>query len=86
MTMINIDSTYGVIVLQDLKVVSVDENYAQIYGYDTAEELLNSIDSFLELIPEEWSIDAGHLTPTMKLKRKVVKEKYIAIIEKMYSS
>jgi len=39
-----------------------------------------------ELIPEEWSIDAGHLTPTMKLKRKVVKEKYIAIIEKMYSS
>lgn len=54
MTMINIDSTYGVIVLQDLKVVSVDENYAQIYGYDTAEELLNSIDSFLELIPEEF--------------------------------
>ena len=38
-----------------------------------------------ELVPEEWSIDGGHLTPTMKLKRKVVKEKYIAIIEKMYS-
>jgi len=38
-----------------------------------------------ELVPEEWSIDAGHLTPTMKLKRKVVKEKYIALIEKMYS-
>tara|TARA_B100000767_G_scaffold94011_1_gene90410 strand:- start:74 stop:1744 length:1671 start_codon:yes stop_codon:yes gene_type:complete len=39
-----------------------------------------------ELVPEEWSIDAGHLTPTMKLKRKVVKEKYIALIENMYSS
>ena len=39
-----------------------------------------------ELVPEEWSIDAGHLTPTMKLKRKVVKEKYSALIEKMYSS
>ena len=39
-----------------------------------------------ELVPEEWSIDAGHLTPTMKLKRKVVKEKYFALIEKMYSS
>ena len=38
-----------------------------------------------ELIPEEWSIDEGHLTPTMKLKRKVVKEKYNHIIEKMYA-
>ena len=38
-----------------------------------------------ELIPEEWSIDEGHLTPTMKLKRKVVKEKYNDIIEKMYA-
>ena len=38
-----------------------------------------------ELIPEEWSIDEGHLTPTMKLKRKVVKEKYSHIIEKMYA-
>ena len=38
-----------------------------------------------ELIPEEWSIDEGHLTPTMKLKRKVVKEKYNSIIEKMYA-
>ena len=38
-----------------------------------------------ELIPEEWSINEGHLTPTMKLKRKVVKEKYNSIIEKMYA-
>jgi len=37
-----------------------------------------------ELIPEEWTIDEGHLTPTMKLKRKVVKEKYSDLIEKMY--
>ncbi|MDC1543609.1 long-chain fatty acid--CoA ligase, partial [Flavobacteriaceae bacterium] len=35
-----------------------------------------------ELIPEEWTIDEGHLTPTMKLKRKVVKEKYSDLIEK----
>jgi len=37
-----------------------------------------------ELIHEEWTIDEGHLTPTMKLKRKVVKEKYSDLIEKMY--
>ena len=38
-----------------------------------------------KLVPEEWSINDGHLTPTMKLKRKVVKEKYSALIEEMYS-
>ena len=38
-----------------------------------------------KLVPEEWTIEGGHLTPTMKLKRKVVKEKYRNYIEKMYS-
>ena len=38
-----------------------------------------------KLVPEEWTIEGGHLTPTMKLKRKVVKEKYSNYIEKMYS-
>ena len=39
-----------------------------------------------EITPEVWSIDAGHLTPTMKLKRKVIKEKYLNLIEKIYRS
>ena len=39
-----------------------------------------------ELTPEIWSIDAGHLTPTMKMKRKIIKEKYSALIEKIYRS
>jgi len=39
-----------------------------------------------ELTPEIWSIDAGHLTPTMKMKRKVIKEKYSSLIEKIYRS
>jgi long-chain acyl-CoA synthetase len=39
-----------------------------------------------EITPDVWSIDAGHLTPTMKLKRKVIKEKYFNLIEKIYRS
>jgi long-chain acyl-CoA synthetase len=38
-----------------------------------------------QLTPNEWTIDEGHLTPTMKLKRKVIAEKYTALIEDMYA-
>ena len=38
-----------------------------------------------ELTPEIWSIEGVHLTPTMKLKRKVVKEKFKSFINTIYS-
>ena len=37
-----------------------------------------------ELTPEVWSIELGQLTPTLKLKRKAVKERYIKLYNKMY--
>jgi long-chain acyl-CoA synthetase len=39
-----------------------------------------------EITPDEWSIEAGHLTPTMKMKRKVIKEKYKNLYQKIYNS
>lgn len=37
-----------------------------------------------ELTPDVWSIDGGHLTPTLKLKRKIVMEKYKDLYQKIY--
>jgi long-chain acyl-CoA synthetase len=37
-----------------------------------------------ELTPDIWSIDGGHLTPTLKLKRKIVMEKYVDLFHKIY--
>jgi long-chain acyl-CoA synthetase len=37
------------------------------------------------LLPDEWSIDSGELTPTGKMKRKIITEKYNAEIDKMYT-
>ena len=37
-----------------------------------------------ELTPDVWSIEGGQLTPTLKLKRKKVMEKYINLFHKIY--
>ncbi len=39
-----------------------------------------------ELTPSVWSVEGGELTPTLKLKRKIVKEKYIKLYDKIYNS
>ncbi len=36
------------------------------------------------LTPDIWSITEGHLTPTMKLRRKIIKEKYMKLYNDIY--
>jgi len=36
------------------------------------------------VVPTEWTAESEELTPTMKLKRRVIHEKYAAIIDEMY--
>lgn len=38
----------------------------------------------IELTPELWTIELGVLTPTLKLKRKAIKERYINLYQKLY--
>ncbi|RUA07446.1 MAG: hypothetical protein DSY82_08050 [Flavobacteriia bacterium] len=37
-----------------------------------------------KLLPKEFTIDAGELTATLKIKRKVIYKKYKEIIDSMY--
>lgn len=61
---------------------------------DLYRELIDSFNKFFnhveqvkkfELIPNEWTIETGELTPTLKLKRKVIMEKYKDAVERIYS-
>ncbi len=36
------------------------------------------------LLPDDFSIDGGELTPTLKVKRRVIDEKYSGLIEELY--
>jgi long-chain acyl-CoA synthetase len=37
-----------------------------------------------ELLPTEWTAESGELTPTLKLKRRVVHAKYADVIDRLY--
>ncbi len=39
----------------------------------------------IELVPDEWTVETGELTPTLKLKRRVLLKRYADLIEKIYS-
>lgn len=49
-------------------------------------QLFNHIEQVkrFELLPKEWSIETGEMTPKMSLKRKVVFEKFCNEIDKIY--
>ncbi len=61
---------------------------------DMYKELVESFNKFFnhveqvkkfELLSNEWTIESGELTPTLKLKRKVITEKYREAIERIYA-
>ena len=77
-----------------LKIGTTPEEIAQ--SAELKERISKEIDYFntkvgnweqikkFELTPELWSIELGLLTPTLKLKRKAIKERYIKLYNKMY--
>jgi long-subunit acyl-CoA synthetase (AMP-forming) len=56
-------------------------------GVDRANERLSRVEQVkrFTILPNEWLPGGDELTPTMKLKRKPIAEKYRALIEEMYA-
>ena len=80
------------------KGLSCENDYKKICNQEKLiNEIQNEIDIYNEsfaqwekikkfkLTPEVWSIEDGHLTPTMKVKRKIVKEKFKYLVKEIYS-
>ncbi len=54
----------------------IDEQQKELAGFEKVKKF--------SLLSQEFTVDGGDLTPTMKIKRKVVVEKYSTIINSMY--
>ncbi len=68
--------------VKDPKVIELYQSIVDKYNpeFNHVEEVKK-----IALLPDEWSIDGGELTPTGKMKRRVILEKYNSEIEKIYS-
>jgi long-chain acyl-CoA synthetase len=65
---------------------SVLEHYKSIIEkYNPQFNPVEQVKKF-ELLNAEWTINGGELTPTLKLKRKVIMEKYADAVERIYAS
>lgn len=69
-------------IIRNEKIVNLIKDTVERYNQNFNQ--VEQIKKF-ELLPYEWSVEGGELTPTLKLKRKVIMEKYKDAIERIYS-
>ncbi|CAD8081672.1 unnamed protein product [Paramecium primaurelia] len=72
--------------LEEAKKDPIISNYLQKLVDDANTRVISKAQYIRKwtLIPSDFSVDGGELTPTLKLKRRVVEQKWINEIEKMY--
>ena len=68
--------------VKDEKVIKLYHDLVVKYnkGFAQWEQVKKSV-----LLPEHWTVESGEMTPTMKVKRKVITEKNKAVIEDLYA-
>ena len=62
--------------VQQLYQKIVDDVNGRLPQYETMKKVA--------VVPEEWSIESGELTPSMKLKRRVIERNYAEQIRSFY--
>jgi long-chain acyl-CoA synthetase len=68
--------------LKDRRVVALYD--ALVREVNTGLANFETIKRF-RLVPEEWSQESGELTPSMKLKRRVIAERYSGVVAELYA-
>ncbi|MDO3628214.1 long-chain fatty acid--CoA ligase [Mucilaginibacter sp. BT774] len=68
--------------IKDKRVIALYQSI--IDGYNPEFNHVEQIKK-IKLLAEEWSLNSGELTPTGKMRRKIITEKYNAEIESMYA-
>jgi long-chain acyl-CoA synthetase len=78
----NIDASEPATLIRNKEVLQLFKDIVERYnpGFNQVEQVKK-----FELMHSEWTIDGGELTPTLKLKRKVIMEKYKDAFERLYS-
>ena len=79
---------------KEIPFISIEDAINNPKVLDLYKELIDSFNKFFnhveqikkfELLPNEWTIESGELTPTLKLKRKVIMEKYKPAYDRIYN-
>jgi long-chain acyl-CoA synthetase len=71
------------------KALVEDTRVVALYG-DIVKQANSSLANFetlkrFRVVAEEWTQESGELTPSMKLKRRVLTERYGAVIDQLYA-
>ncbi len=53
---------------------------------DSFNKFFNQVEQIkkFKLLPDEWSVDTGEMTPKLSMRRKVIQEKYQTLVDEMY--
>jgi len=82
--------------LADHNIEAPQSNYDLIKKPEVIELIQKQIDKYnplfshpeqikkLTLLPNEWTVDTGELTPSLKIRRKIIEQKYTSEINALY--